>query len=178
LNFHPLILANLGGFQMGGYGSGFRSVRRKRTTEESLTLRMTDMRQRIHCGTSGTLLWSSTNKHAFSASYAVEGLQHAPVIVLEYYLENWEPAQVRITILTSRTALGGVRTWFQCPLSANGSDCNRRVGCLYLPPGAKVFGCRTCHRLTYKSCQKAHRDERILAQLGIPSDMARAYAGR
>jgi hypothetical protein len=33
---------------------------------------------------------------------------------------------------------------------------------LYLPMGARLFGCRKCHNLTYRSCQKAHFEERAL----------------
>jgi hypothetical protein len=40
--------------------------------------------------------------------------------------------------------------------------CNRRAGKLYLPSGARYFGCRKCHDLTYKSCQEAHQLERLL----------------
>jgi hypothetical protein len=66
--------------------------------------------------------------------------------------------------------------WFQCPLMVNGSACNRRVGRLYLPPGARFFGCRACHLLSYQSSQTAHRDERMFAQFGLPADMARVYS--
>jgi hypothetical protein len=35
------------------------------------------------------------------------------------------------------------------------------VGKLYLPPGARYFGCRRCHELTYRSCQE--HDGRVSA---------------
>src|SRR5262249_38010382 len=31
--------------------------------------------------------------------------------------------------------------------------CERRVGRLYLPPGERAFGCRSCYNLTYRSTQ-------------------------
>ena len=43
------------------------------------------------------------------------------------------------------------RWWFICPATADGVPCGRRVKKLYLPPGAVVFACRTCHDLTYPS---------------------------
>ena len=46
------------------------------------------------------------------------------------------------------TEFGGERWWFTCPLKVNDVNCNRRVGKLYLPPGANYFGCRSCHELT------------------------------
>lgn len=39
--------------------------------------------------------------------------------------------------------------------SSSGRHSFRRVGELYLPPGARYFGCRHCHRLTYKT-RKRH----------------------
>ena len=44
------------------------------------------------------------------------------------------------------------RYWFECPL------CARRSFKLYLPLGATVFGCRTCHHLTYASSLKRNPD--------------------
>jgi hypothetical protein len=50
---------------------------------------------------------------------------------------------------------GGERSWFACP------SCRRRVGILYRPAAGDAWGCRTCHRLTYRSVQEAHQDERL-----------------
>jgi len=44
------------------------------------------------------------------------------------------------------------RHWLKCP------TCQKRMFKLYLPPGAKVFGCRKCHHLTYKSSLKRNPD--------------------
>lgn len=41
----------------------------------------------------------------------------------------------------------GGNWWIQCPAQVNGQPCSRRVGVVYLPPGARVFGCRHCHDL-------------------------------
>ena len=41
---------------------------------------------------------------------------------------------------------GGRRAWFLCP------DCSRRVAILHAFPG---FSCRTCHRLSYASSNRA-----------------------
>ena len=42
----------------------------------------------------------------------------------------------------------GERLWFSCP------RCHKLADKLYLPPGANVFLCRTCHDLSYRSRQK------------------------
>lgn len=57
-----------------------------------------------------------------------------------------------IPIETTRPHLGGQRFWFLC-------QCGRRVGRLYLPPAEKVFRCRTCYNLTYRSTQT--HDQRV-----------------
>jgi hypothetical protein len=51
------------------------------------------------------------------------------------------------------------------PLIVNGRSCGRRVGKRYLPPGARYFGCRRCHDLTYTSCQESHRYDRLFKSL-------------
>src|SRR5262249_33440709 len=76
------------------------------------------------------------------------------------------------------TQFGGRRWWFLCPLIARGMACNRRAGKLYLPPGAKYFGCRKCHDLTYRSCQEAHQAERLFGRLGFDSEVARLLSKR
>ncbi len=58
--------------------------------------------------------------------------------------------------------IGGNGWWFRCPLVANDRPCGRQVRKLYLPPGARYFGCRYCHDLTYESCQESHKYDRLL----------------
>ena len=52
---------------------------------------------------------------------------------------------------TTTPQFGGKRYWFICPLRG----CGRKVNALYLSPNASYFGCRHCHRLTYKSCRES-----------------------
>ena len=79
----------------------------------------------------------------------------------------------RIALTTTSCNFGGVRYWFICPLSTNGAYCGRRVGTLYLAPGAKYFGCRHCYNLSYES-----RNEPRLARpggIGYPIKAERLY---
>ena len=66
-----------------------------------------------------------------------------------------------IRLVTTPCHLGGVRWWFVCPLAAGGRACGRRVRKLYLC--GRYFGCRTCHRLTYRTSQES--DSRVYALL-------------
>jgi hypothetical protein len=70
-----------------------------------------------------------------------------------------------VSITTTPCHYGGGRYWFLCPASVDGVLCENRVGMLYLPPGAKVFGCRQCHDLTYESCQQSHKYDRVMDHL-------------
>ncbi len=53
---------------------------------------------------------------------------------------------------------GSRRPWFLCPWSPQGLPCRRRCRILYLPLGARIFACRECCELTYRSRQK-HRNK-------------------
>src|SRR5262249_14602412 len=66
-----------------------------------------------------------------------------------------------VRLSTTRLGGGGLRWWFHCLLGGENSSCGRRVGKLYLPPGGRYFGCRTCHRLTYQSSQQSHKDDAL-----------------
>ncbi|MGA8215918.1 MAG: hypothetical protein WB799_20160 [Candidatus Sulfotelmatobacter sp.] len=69
-----------------------------------------------------------------------------------------------IPITTTPSHLGGKRHWFKCPIVRDGKTCGRRVGRLYLPPGAPAFGCRHCHNLTYRSAREHNKRKGALAR--------------
>ena len=52
---------------------------------------------------------------------------------------------------------GGARPWFRCPLVVDGEPCRHRVRILYRPWGARYFGCRHCHHLTYRTLHVTNR---------------------
>lgn len=169
---------------MGGLGSGnwYRWQERKSTVEESLGVAMRDFRGRIFQGAAGTLHW--TNSHSgnkSSVGYFVTW-GDVPIITIHYRWRDSEDVRIPVRLQTTPTQFGGERWWFTCPLIVNGETCNRRVGKLFLPPGAKYFGCRNCHKLTYRSCQEAHRSDRIFgrlaAELGMDADVGRVVASR
>jgi hypothetical protein len=64
-----------------------------------------------------------------------------------------EEIRCRTQLITTRLPSGGLRWWIVCPLVKNGQTCGARVRKLYLPPGARYFGCRDCYDLTYTSAQ-------------------------
>jgi hypothetical protein len=160
---------------MGGSGSGRWGWHDKKTTvEECLVLSAGKLvRDGIIAQSpgSGWLWWTSTatGERTASVGYNREIDDDLVVLRLRYTVtrrgdykhdvEEWIPLR------TTPSAVGGRRWWFTCPLVANGRPCGRRVGKLYLPPGARYFGCRHCHDLTYTSCQESHRYDRLFGRL-------------
>ena len=112
-------------------------------------------------GRSGTLLWRDAGggESALAFTFATERS-----VVLAY---GWGSGADRkefaypLDLVALPTPNGGTRYVVRCPLSVNGVRCSRRVAKLHQPPHSPYFGCRFCHRLTYRSRQ-AH-DARVSA---------------
>lgn len=71
------------------------------------------------------------------ANYRIEYGSEYDYLVIQYREED---QRIR---LTESELTYGPRSWFIC-------DCDRRIGKLYLPVGAKTFKCRHCYKLTYE----------------------------
>ena len=80
---------------------------------------------------------------------------------LELMTEGFVTSRQEIGLTTTPCNYGGVKWWFVCPVVKDGIYCGNRVGKLYLPPAGEYFGCRQCYDLTYESCQKSHKYDRI-----------------
>jgi hypothetical protein len=158
---------------MGGPGSGshyhwWRSST-KAVVEECLRLDANSMTRQgaLRPGLwrpDGTWRWSrgtGREEQTVSIGYEVGTTDPAwPWLRLFYtFLPTRERIDYRVSLQTTRPRFGGLRWWFTCPLTLNGAGCGRRVGKLYLPPGARYFGCRVCHKLTYRSAQE--HDKRV-----------------
>jgi hypothetical protein len=164
-----LILANrvgVWGEGVGGLGSGnYLGRRRKATVEESLWLSMREIRCKLADGAAGALAWKWNDGRESSIGYRVANIEGVWIVTLHYRWNDSEDVEIPVALLPTRTQFSGWRWWFRCPLIINGIACKLRAGKLYLPPGAKYFGCRTCHRLSYRSSQEAHREERFAESL-------------
>jgi hypothetical protein len=151
---------------MGGFGSGRWGLHSKAgTVEES---RVLDLGQLVREGAfrpwnSGTFRWVHGEQEVASVSYTVRPEASGLVLSLSY---RWtqaggegEDVTIPVRLETTTLPSGGVRWWGRCPLVVGGTPCTRRVRKLYLPPGETYFGCRCCHRLTYRSVQE--HDKRV-----------------
>lgn len=145
---------------MGGIGSGnwYRTDTRL-TVEESLTLAIRNIGTQLRSHSSGVITWTWGSGQKSSISYEV-GSAAANVVTLKYRCNKKRDVEIPVRLDTSKPHFGGERVWFTCPLIVDGVSCKRRCGKLYLPPGAHYFGCRKCHKLTYRSCQESHQLER------------------
>ena len=151
---------------VGGLGSGrCRWRRKKATTEQSLSIAIGEfwdcLRDSLRSNLLGTVTWKREDESTCSISFIVTQRISMRIVLLSYRWNNAEDIVIPVYVQTTLANLGGARDWFTCPLVVNGVACGRRVGKLYLPPGgARYFGCRKCHGLTYRSCQDgtyAHR---------------------
>ena len=57
---------------------------------------------------------------------------------------EWQPMKYAVGLDWTACAYGGERVWLRCPAAG----CGRRVAVLY---GGRVFACRQCHGLAYRS---------------------------
>ncbi len=150
---------------MGGFGSGeWDRYGVKMTVEECRVLQVSKLVKDglLSIGSTGTLYWENadTDEHLASASFSTFLRGGKRIFQLSYRWPDSDAVDIPIRLQTTYPNYGGVRWWFTCPLVAGDIPCNRRVGKLYLPPGARYYGCRHCHNLTYQSCRESHEVER------------------
>jgi hypothetical protein len=163
---------------MGGPGSGCRDhwwrPKRKTTAEECLAISASCWTRAgiLRTGTlqSGRWVWTdpSTGEESSSVGFLVNTVDGTePWAWLTYTAEvSGERLDYRLGLVVTTPHLGGRRWWFTCPMPGDGSQCGRRVGKLYLPPGRQHFGCRHCHRLSYVSSQESRKWDRVYRMLG------------
>lgn len=140
---------------MGGFGSGRWPRRaRKTTAEETLAFGIGDLPHLLVRGLAGVFTWSAGDQEIFQIGYQMLGAE--PWLVLDlHYQAGTCAVHLPLRIQATRPHFGGSRNWLTCP------DCKRRVGKLYLPPNQNRFACRHCYKLSYRSCQDAHKRERL-----------------
>ena len=163
---------------MGGFGSGNHDWRRRKATvDESLSFAVQDIQRWQSPAGTGTMTWTGRSGWQSSVCFRATWLGEAPAVSLSYTINNTQVVRLVIPLQRTPTPFDGRRWWFTCPLIVGGVACRRRVGKLHLPPGAKLFGCRHCYGLTYRSSQQAHQDDRLAnrlpAHLGIRQKLDR-----
>jgi hypothetical protein len=168
---------------MGGWGSGWQGPKRT-TVEECLVLSANTLarRQVLAPGVwaKGTWCWTREGEGTpfFSLVYEADMVDPADAWLRLSYRVRGSAMDYRIRLTTTRPTYGGVRWWFLCPLVRRDGGLPRRVGKLYRPPGARYFGSRVGHGLTYTSCQESGQFRGlfrlIAAELGTEAASVRA----
>ncbi len=128
---------------MGGYGSGHRSGKTKKTTGFCLKLDARHLKRILLLQSSISYALSSPDQKA-SISIDVEDDELHIQLISKHPGEGNLNLNQHIEITWTPCNFGGKRAWFLCPFSA----CEKRVAILYLDGG---FACRECQQLAYRS---------------------------
>ena len=126
---------------------------KKTTVEQSCDLTIFQLREfgMLESGRHTATVITWVQKHTGKETHVrVEvNMIGEPYARLTYSLSDREgnstPCTSEADLVTTPCNLGGVRYWFACPW------CGTRVGSLYLVPGERLFKCRDCNNLTYRS---------------------------
>ena len=164
---------------MGGYGSGRWGCGKsdaKTLVEDCRTLDMVrlvrDRSIRAYHRGNGTIIWSRNGEKVASIGYEVNTGPNDGTIRLHYTSERGGEEKIlldyTIPLTTIGFVAGGRQWWFRCNASRNnGPSCGRRVRKLYLPPRGRVFACRHCHDLAYRSNRESRKWDGVLKELGM-----------
>lgn len=139
---------------MGGFGSGRQSGGRCTDDMRSLDVRKINRGGLLTPGRRFSWQWTCNEEVTATISLRVE----AERVVLDYRNRNphhnggeWEPMKYAVLLDWTTCTLGGQRVWWRCPAVG----CERRVAVLF---GGRIFACRMCHALAYRSQREAGDD--------------------
>ncbi|MFC2063712.1 hypothetical protein ACFLXB_01270 [Chloroflexota bacterium] len=166
--YFSIDFAKKGVNKLGGYGSTRWNYHIKKTTvEDCFKLTIKFLKSYLVPGNSNSIRWLRGEEEIGSISYRVHGNDRPSEISLNYTIGarsgHPEDFEYRVNLTTTPLSWGGERYWFVCPLQG----CYQRVGCLYLPPGGKYFGCRHCYQLSYKSRQEGNSSRMFLKEFAM-----------
>ena len=159
---------------MGGFGSGKQFGQRCADDMHALDVRKINRAGLLRPGNSFGWQWTRNGEEVAAINIRMDG-QH---VWLNYRNRSananggeWEAMTYRVGLDWTACTYGGERVWWRCP----GDGCGRRVAVLY---GGRVFACRQCHRLAYRS-QREDAGDRAMRRantgrrkLGWPAGIA------
>jgi len=139
---------------MGGFGSGRQGGKRCTNDMLALDVRSINRAGRLTPGSWFTWQWTCNGEKTASIQLRVE----TDSVVLDYRNRSnhhnggeWEPMRYAVALDWTPCGFGGKRVWWRCPAVG----CGRRVAVLH---GGRVFACRQCNRLAYRSQREADDD--------------------
>ena len=130
---------------MGGFGSGRQGGGRCTDDMRPLDVRKINRAGLLTPGRWSSWQWTCNDEVTATISLRVE----ADRVVLDYRNRSghdgeWEPMNYAVLLDWTDCGFGGRRVWWRCPAVG----CGRRVAVLH---GGRVFACRQCNRLDYRS---------------------------
>lgn len=141
---------------MGGYGSGRSGG--KNTTGDMLALDIRRLSRDglLKPGLSFNWKWSRGGEAVGNINICT-GVDR---VTLDYRVRDhggeWEAMNYPVRLTWTPCTYGGRRAWWLCPAVG----CGKRVAILY---GGKVFACRHCYRLAYRSQREQANDRETSA---------------
>jgi len=115
---------------------------------------------------SGSLTWTRGEEREYVGAISFSLNEDGLTLTLSYTRGSGEDKQslnYPVRLLKTPAHFGGFRYWVYCPIVGCKSG---KLSKLYLPGGAKYFGCRQCYRLTYESCNESHQFDRLFRSMG------------
>ena len=139
---------------MGGFGSGRKDGKRCTDDMHALDVRKISRKGLLVPGRRFTSQWTCNDRVTATISLRVEFAR----VILNYRNQRpqrnngeWEDMNYDVALTWTDCRFGGKRPWWRCPAVG----CGRRVAVLY---GGRVFACRHCHQLAYRSQREAWDD--------------------
>ncbi|CAA9890312.1 conserved hypothetical protein [Candidatus Methylobacter favarea] len=137
---------------MGGFGSGRKFGADCTDDYRSIDVRRWQRDGYLMPGQHLDCQWTRNGEKVAAISVKVEIGQLRLIYSYRRNGDDWESLDYPVCLQTTACNYGGERYWFTCPAAG----CGRRVAVLFL--GGKIFACRHCYRLAYKSQREACDD--------------------
>jgi hypothetical protein len=136
---------------MGGFGSGRRGGKSVVTDMWALDVRKVQRAGRLTPGQSFNWQWTRNGEPVANINIS----SSTDRVILQYRSRDsggeWQYQSYPVGVTWTPCNYGGQRAWWLCPAVG----CGRRVAVLY---GGKVYACRHCQRLAYRSQREQAHD--------------------
>ena len=136
---------------MGGFGSGRHGGKSTTGDMHVLDIRKIARAGRLTPGQSFGWQWTCNGEKIASINMRTD----TDRVTLDYRARDrggeWQAMNYPVRLSWTPCTYGGQRAWWLCPAVG----CGRRVAVLY---GGKVYACRHCHQLAYKTQREQSHD--------------------
>lgn len=137
---------------MGGFNSGRHGGKGCTSDMWALDIRRIQRTGRLAAGQSFNWQWTRNGEALANINIRTD----TDRVTLDYRSRDlggeWQSMNYPVRVTWTPCNYGGQRAWWICPAVG----CGRRVAVLY---GGKVYACRHCHRLAYRT-QRQQSDDR------------------